>query len=1102
VYLSFMHTREKKYFSKYKEPFVEVPDLVESQVDSFEEFMNGGIQKAIMDFSPILDYSEKKFELSFLGFSTETPEHDEYHARENKESYEARLKARVLLKNKVLGTQKEEEIFMTEIPYMTSHGTFIINGIERVIVPQLARSYGVFFTAEEHARGLFFGAKIIPARGAWIEFETNKDGALYVRIDKKRKFAATALLRVFGLETNDQILEAFKGNEIALEQVKATLAKDTSNTKERAYVDIYKRIRDGEVASPDALVEYFEAIFGDGLYDLSEVGRYHFNKRFGRKLPTKDDYQQVLSAEDLVCIVSHIAELNKDIHAKPDDIDHLGSRRVRFVGELLEQKVRQAMAQMKRNIKDRMSTIDNETVNAVTLINQRPFQARVKEFFATSQLSQYMDQENALAEIEHLRTLSALGPGGLTRERAGFEVRDVHPSHYGRVCPIHTPEGQNIGLILRMSVYSRINNFGMIEVPYAKVEKGKITGEIIYLNAMDEEKYNIAHASNTYDAQGKFTKESVEARIKTRPGICHRNEVDFIDVATNAAFSVATSLIPFLEADDANRSLMGSNMMKQAVPLVVTQAPIVGTGMEEKAALNTGRVVISRSAGTVVESDGRHIVVKDAKGNLEHYNLISFVRTNSNSFFHQRTIVTVGDKVKKGQVLADTSTTEGGQLAIGQNVLVAFMCWNGQNYEDAIILSERLVKNSIFTSIRIDEYECVVRDTKLGEEQTTTDIPNVGESKLANLDVDGIIRIGAEVGENDILVGKVTPKGETELTPEEKLLRSIFGEKSRDVKDTSLRLGYGKKGRVIGVKVFSREQGHKLESGVLKKIYIEIAQLRNVKVGDKLAGRHGNKGVISIVLPEEDMPYMANGTAVDLILTPLGIPSRMNLGQILEMHLGLAAHTLGYQAIVPSFSGATPDEIAAELKKAGFSETGKVTLFDGRTGEKFEQDVAVGYMYMLKLHHMVDDKMHARSIGPYSLITQQPLGGKAQSGGQRFGEMEVWALEGYGASHILREMLTIKSDDVTGRSLAFDAIIKGKRIDQQNTPASFDVLVNYLRGLSLDVNLEDADGNILGEIQKRDFSAYEVSPDEEYVLDENFAFVEEEGFFIEEGDNS
>ena len=1046
--------REKKYFSKYKDPLIDIPNLVENQIVSFEQFIQGGIQNAIKEFSPILDYSEKKFELTFKDFNIEDPEFDEYYARENKKTYQALLKARVSLYNKTLDSRKEEEIFLTEIPYMTSHGTFIINGIERVVVPQLARSYGVFFTSDDHPKGPFFGAKIIPSRGAWIEFESNKDGAIYVRIDKKRKFTATALLRIFGLESNEDILKVFSNDDVSTKQIINTLSKDGSTDKSEAYTHIYRCIRDGEVASADALVEYFKAVFGDTLYDLSEVGRYHFNKRFNRNIPKKGVYEQILSYEDFVIILKHIAHLNIDPKAKSDDIDHLGSRRVRFVGELLEQKVRQALSQMKRNIKDRMSTVDNDTIQSITLINQRPLQARIKEFFSTNQLSQYMDQENALSEISHLRTLSALGPGGLVRERAGFEVRDVHSSHYGRVCPIHTSEGQNIGLILRLSVYARINNFGMIESPYAKVEKGKITNEIVYLNATDEERYNIAHASNLYDAHGKFKNNIIEARLKTKPGICPVKEVDFIDVATNTAFSVAASLIPFLEADDANRSLMGSNMMRQAVPLIVPQAPLVGTGMEEKAAINTGRVIISRGSGTVIESDGKHIVVKDSKGNKEKYKLINFIRTNSNSFFHQRIIVTIGDKVIKGQVLADTSTTERGQLAIGQNVLVAFMCWNGQNFEDAIILSEKLVKNSIFTSIRIDEYECVVRDTKLGEEQTTTDIPNVGESRLANLDEDGIVRVGAYVGQNDILVGKITPKGETELTPEEKLLRSIFGEKSRDIKDTSLRLGYGKKGRVIGVKIFSRETGHKLESGVLKKVYIEIAQLRNIKVGDKLSGRHGNKGVVSVVLPEEDMPYMKDGTSIEVILTPLGIPSRMNLGQILEMHLGLAAKTLGYQAIVPSFAGATAEEIAEELKKSGFSGSGKVILYDGRTGERFNQEVAIGYMYILKLQHMVDDKMHARSIGPYSLITQQPLRGKAQSGGQRFGEMEVWALEGYGAAHTLREMLTIKSDDITGRSAAFDAIIKGNKICEKNTPASFDVLINYLRGLSLDVNLE------------------------------------------------
>ncbi len=1081
-----MVTQEKKYFSKYTKPLVDVPDLVENQLRSYEEFLGGNLQKTIMEFSPIDDYSGKKYSIEFLNFTLEDPGHDEHYARENKITFQGKLNARVRFHNKVLDKKIEEDIFLTEIPYMTPHGTFIINGVERVIVPQLARSYGVFFILDDNPKGRFFGAKIIPARGAWIEFETAKDGVIYVRIDKKRKFPITALLRIFGLETDEDILSAFGDDEAALSYIKNSIEKDTAKTKEEAYVDIYRRLRDGEVASAEALKGYFESLFGEEMYDLSEVGRYHFNKRFGFPLPKKGNYEKTLSAKDLVTIVKHIAKLNADPESKPDDIDHLGSRRVRFVGELIEQKVRQALAQMRRNIRDHMSTADPETVDVVNLINQRPFQARIKEFFNTNQLSQYMDQENVLSEIAHLRTVSALGPGGLVRERAGFEVRDVHPSHYGRLCPIHTPEGQNIGLILRLAVYSRINNFGMIEAPYAKVEKGKLTGEIVYLNALDEEKYRIAHASNKYDEKKGFLHDLVEVRYQGKPALVHRNEVDFMDVATNMAFSVATSLIPFLEADNANRALMGSNMMKQAVPCVVQHKPLVATGMEEYAALNTGRVVISRSSGKVVEVDGKHIVVEDSKGNREHYALTNFVRTNSNSFFHQRPIVSLGQKVKKGQVLADASTTKDGELAIGQNILVAFMLFDGQNYEDAIIISERLVKNAIFTSVRIDEYEVIVRDTKLGPEQTTTDIPNVSEAKLANLDENGIIRVGSEVGPNDILVGKVTPKGETELTPEEKLLRSIFGEKARDVKDTSLRLDYGKHGRVIGVKVFSKENGYKMETGVLKKIYIEVAQLRNIQVGDKLAGRHGNKGVISVVLPEEDMPYMEDGTPIDMILTPLGIPSRMNLGQILELHLGLAANTLGYQAVVPSFAGATADEIAEELEKAGFDKSGKVTLYDGRTGEKFNQDVAVGYMYMLKLHHMVDDKIHARSIGPYSLITQQPLGGKAQSGGQRFGEMEVWALEGYGAAHTLREMLTIKSDDVDGRAKAFDAIIKRKKIREFHTPESFNVLMNYLRGLSLNVEKIK-----LGEkraFQKKDVLDYEEqsSGEESTSLNESY----------------
>jgi DNA-directed RNA polymerase subunit beta len=719
---------------------------------------------------------------------------------------------------------------------------------------------------------------------------------------------------------------------------------------------------------------------------------------------------------------------------------------------MLQQKMRVGMARMKRNIQDRMSTIDATSTLPIQFINPRPFQASVKEFFTTNQLSQFMAQENILQELEHLRTLSALGPGGLTRERAGFEVRDVHPSHYGRLCPIHTPEGPNIGLILRLATYARINDFGMIETPYAKVVNGKITKEILYLNALEEEKYNIAHAATPYDDDGAITVESVEVRKEGSPSIVPKKDVHFIDVAPDQAFSIATSMIPFLDHDDANRALMGSNMQKQATPCIIPEAPLVATGIEEAAARDTGRLILAKEEGEVIASDARKIVVEGKKGKTE-YPLVNFVRTNGFTAFHQRPVVNVGDKVKRGDLLADTSTSDKGQMAIGQNTLVAFMSWSGNNYEDAIILSERLVKNSKFTSIHIEEFEVSVRDTKLGPEVTTHDIPNVSEGKLKNLDEDGIIRIGAEVRPGDILVGKITPKGETQLTPEERLLRSIFGDKARDVKDTSLRMENGKRGRIIGVKVFSREKGDNLDSGIIKKIYIEIAQLRNISVGDKLAGRHGNKGVISRILPVEDMPYTKDGTPIDMILTPLGVPSRMNLGQILEMHLGLAANTLDYQAIVPPFMGATDVEIKEELKKAGYPENGKIPLYDGRSGEKFGQDIAVGYMYILKLHHMVEDKIHMRSIGPYSLITQQPLGGKAQSGGQRFGEMEVWALLGYGAAHTLREILTIKSDDIVGRSAAFDAIVKGARINQPNIPASFNVLLSNLKGLALNVDL-------------------------------------------------
>ncbi len=1047
--------RPKKYFSKYKKPLVPFPNLIEAQLKSFEWMIEKGIGEVFKEFSPISDYSGKKFQLEFLSFSLSEAKTDETDSKINKLSYQGLLKVRVKLTNKILGTVKEQEIFMSELPLMTPHGTFIINGVERVIVPQLARSFGVFFTESENKGTRYFGAKIIPARGVWIEIESESDGAIYVRIDKKRKFPATALLRAMGYETDEAILKAFKIKSPLADtfeaNIKACLAKDTAKTVNDAYVDVYKRLRDGDMATAENAKEFIDSLFTAERYDLSPVGRFRFNKRFEKGMDDESLARRTISKEDLVLVLMNIITLNNTPGSQADDIDHLGQRRVRFVGEILQQKIRTGMMQIKRNIQDRMSIIDVQTAMPIQIINQRPLQARIKEFFTTNQLSQFMGQENVLYELEHIRMLSALGPGGLTRERAGLEVRDVHPSHYGRVCPIHTPEGPNIGLILHMSTYARINEFGIIETPYVKVKAGRVTGEVVYLNALEEEKYNIAHAGVPYDKDGKITEEKVEARVKTEPGTVSSDEIDFIDVATNQAFSIATSMVPFLEHNNANRALMGSNMQKQAVPCVLPEAPLVATGMEELASKDSGRLLVSAEDGVVTYVDAKKVIVKGKKELT--YPLINFMRNNNFAVFHHRPSVSMGQKVSKGDILADATSTKDGQISIGQNIFIAFLSWSGNTYEDAIIISERLVKKSKFTSIYVEEFTAVVRDTKLGPEITTRDIPNVGELKLKDLDEDGIIRIGAEVRENDILVGKITPKGETELTPEERLLRSIFAENARDVKDTSLRMEHGKRGRIIGVKIFSRDHGHTLEAGIIKKIVIEVAQIRNISVGDKLSGRHGNKGVISMILPEEDMPYAADGTPIDIILSPLGVPSRMNLGQIFELHLGMAANSLGYQAIVPPFLGATQEEIKAELVKAGLPESGKLKLFDGRTGEAYEQDVAVGYMYMLKLHHMVEDKIHMRSIGPYSLITQQPLGGKAQGGGQRFGEMEVWALEGYGAAYTLREMLTIKSDDILGRSATFDSIIKNEPIRPPNSPASFNVLLNYLRGLALDVDL-------------------------------------------------
>ena len=1057
VKVSVGHLPQRR-FEKSAGPRVPLPDLIEPQRESYKWFVETALKDVFKEFSPISDYSDKKFELQFKKYEISEPKYSPEFAKENKRTYEASLRATVVLKNKTFDSDKEQEIFMADIPVMTENGTFIINGVERVIVPQLARSYGIFFTTSESKGKTLFGAKIIPARGAWVEIESEADGVVYVKIDRKKKFPISSLLRVLGVVEEKDMIKLVKDIPRGEEYIKATLAKDPAKTRDDSYIEIYKRLRDGDLATVDNARDFVNSIFAPERYDLSEIGRHHFNNRFGLSTEKKATDVRTVTTDDVKLILKHIIESNHDVTALPDDIDHLGFRRVRYFGEMLQQRVRVGMTRMKRNIQDRMSTIEAETSLPMQIINPRPLQAAIKEFFTTNQLSQFSQQQNILAEVEHLRTLSALGPGGLTRERAGFEVRDVHPSHYGRLCPIHTPEGPNIGLILRLSMYSRVNRFGIIETPYIKVVKGKVTDEVVFFNAHEEEHFTIAHAAIEIDDKGKIKPDLVEARRKGEPRVVSREEVEYMDIATNQPFSVATSMIPFLNHDDANRTLMGSNMQKQATPCIVQEAPIVATGVEGMSARDTGRVLFALEAGEVTEVDAKKIVVKNKEGKDKKYPLTSFQRTNDFSAFYHRPSVSLGQKVKRGDLLADTSSTDNGQIAVGQNVMVAFMSWNGANYEDAIIISERLIKNSKFSTIHLDELDVAVRDTKLGPEVTTPDIPNVSELKLRNLDETGVIRIGAEVRPGDILVGKVTPKGETQLTPEERLLRSIFGEKAKDVKDTSLRLEAGKRGRIIGVKIFSRENGDQLESGVIKRIHITIAQVRNVSVGDKLAGRHGNKGVISRILPEEDMPYTEDGQPIDVLLTPLGVPSRMNLGQILELHLGMAANTLGYQAIVPPFAGASEEHVKAELVAAGLPPDGKIQLRDGLTGDKFAQKTAVGFMYILKLHHMVEDKIHMRSIGPYSLITQQPLGGKAQVGGQRFGEMEVWALLGYGAAYTLREMLTIKSDDIVGRSAAFDAIVRGEKISHPHTPAAFNVLLNQLRGLALDVKLEREDG--------------------------------------------
>jgi len=1046
-----------------------LPNLIEAQRKSYNSFFETSLKEILEEVSPIEDYTKKNFSLTFIDFKREKPKIDEETAKYKNASYEAPLRVQTRLIIKDTGEVRDQEIYLSDIPLMTPRGTFIINGVERVIVNQLVRSPGVFFTSNLVKGRKLFGAKVIPGRGAWLEIETDHNNIINVKIDRKRKVPISSLLRAFGYGEDKKITALFKDVDTNKEQpfTAETLKKDVAKNQGEGYREVYKRIRPGDMATEENAKQLIETMFFSiDRYDSSEVGRYRLNSRLDLDTPN-DKEHRTFQVDDLIAIIKEIIRLNNDPAAHADDIDHLGNRRVRGVGELMQLKMRAAFARVERNVKDRMSTCDPRTVTPSQLINTRPVITAIKEFFSSSPLSQYMDHVNPLAELEHKRRLSAMGPGGLSRERAGLEVRDVHPSHYGRICPIQTPEGGNIGLVTHLSCYAKVNKYGFIETPYREVVKkrGKaaVSDKIAYMDAAAEEKYNIAQANVELDKSGHFVKKKVQGRVRGNPGLINVSEVDYVDVSPKQAVSIAASLIPFIEHDDANRALMGSNMQRQSVSCIKPQSPTVGTGVEDKAAADSGQLVIAKEGGRVKEVDSNHILVAEEtkrKGRtfkkLRDYKLHSFLKSNAFTCINQSPLIEKGSRISKNQILADGASTDNGELALGQNLVVALMPWRGYNFEDAIIISEKVLRDDRFSSIHIEDHTIDVRDTKLGPEVVTRDIPNIGEDRLRNLGEDGVVRVGAEVKSGDILVGKITPRGEGELTSEERLLRAIFGEKSREVKDSSLYLPHGERGKVMEVKIFSREKGDKLPSGVIKQAQVRVAQLRKISVGDKLAGRHGNKGVIARILPQEDMPYLPDGTPVDIILNPLGVASRMNIGQLLETHLGWAAEKLGYKAASPVLAGVKEDQIKEELKKADLPESGKLKLRDGHSSEYFDNETTVGVMYIMKLHHLVEDKIHMRSVGPYSLITQQPLGGKAQFGGQRFGEMEVWALEGYGAAHLLQEMLTIKSDDIVGRSKAYESIIKGEKIESPNIPASLNVLISELKALCLNAELDEA----------------------------------------------
>ena len=1148
--------RTRMSFSKIKE-IADVPNLIELQVDSYKWFIEEGLKEVFEDISPIEDYTGNLI-LEFVDYSLDDkPKYDIEECKDRDATYCAPLKVKVRLINKETGEIKEQEVFMGDFPLMTEKGTFVINGAERVIVSQLVRSPGVYYALERDKTGKkLISSTVIPNRGAWLEYETDSNDVISVRVDRTRKQPVTVLLRALGIGTDAEIIELLGEDE----RLAATLEKDNTKTVEEGLIEIYKKLRPGEPPTVESASSLLNALFFDAKrYDLAKVGRYKFNKKLalcyrimnkisaedvvnpetgevfvkaGEKIsyevakniqnaginvvtllvedekvvkvignnfvdikshvdfdideldikekvhyPTLKEILEAYSDEeeikeaikfrmkelipkhilldDIIASINYQFNLFYDI-GNIDDIDHLGNRRIRSVGELLQNQVRIGLSRMERVIKERMTVQDMEAITPQALVNIRPVSAAIKEFFGSSQLSQFMDQNNPLSELTHKRRLSALGPGGLSRERAGFEVRDVHHSHYGRMCPIETPEGPNIGLINSLSTYAKINEFGFIESPYRKVDKetGKVTNEIHYLTADEEDLFIRAQANEPLEEDGTFVNKRVVCRTKNGAvELVPTHRVDYMDISPKQVVSIATAMIPFLENDDANRALMGANMQRQAVPLVRREAPVIGTGVEYRAAKDSGAVVVAKNSGIAERVTADEIIIKREDGVKDRYKLLKFKRSKAGTCINQAPIINKGDQIEKGDVIADGPATDLGEIALGRNMFVAFMTWEGYNYEDAILINEKLVKEDRLSTIHIEEYECEARDTKLGPEEITRDIPNVGESAIKNLDDRGIIRIGAEVDSGDILVGKVTPKGETELTAEERLLRAIFGEKAREVRDTSLKVPHGEGGIIVDVKVFTRENGDDLSPGVNELVRCYIAQKRKIKVGDKMAGRHGNKGVISRILPQEDMPFTEDGTPLDIVLNPQGIPSRMNIGQVLEVHLGLAAKALGWYVATSVFDGAKESDIRKALVQAGYPEDGKLTLYDGRTGETFDNRITVGYMYMLKLHHLVDDKLHARSTGPYSLVTQQPLGGKAQFGGQRFGEMEVWALEAYGAAHILQEILTVKSDDVVGRVRAYEAIVKGENIPEPGIPESFKVLIKELQSLCLDVKV-------------------------------------------------